>query len=84
MKSFKPKQYDELIKIYRQCLVWNNSKISNKHLNKFMSLYLQCPDWFKSDSRNYHMFLFPSLSLSSKVKHKRNRILRKYLKLGMK
>ena len=75
----KSKQYKKLIESYRQCLVWNNPNVNKNDLNKFMSLYLLTPSWYKTDTRNYHMFWFPKIKLSKKLKHKRERILRKYL-----
>ena len=74
---FKPHQYTELIESYRQCLWWNNTNITNKNLNQFMSLYLKCPVNYKKDTRNCHMFTFPNVKLNVKLKHKRDRILRK-------
>lgn len=73
--------YQKLIDKYRKCLWWNNLNVTNKDLNKFMSLYLKCPETYKTDTRNYHMFYFPKITLSRKVKHKRDRILRKYLNI---
>lgn len=75
----KSNQYKELIESYQQCLFWNNPKVSKKDLNKFMSLYLLTPSWYKTDTRNCHMFWFPNIKLSTKLKHKRERVLKKYL-----